>query len=192
MTMTRKLSWFTALLLGTATLAQAAPQPSVPEAPRASAQIPLPVVSQPLDANAPLRDSQLLFNQVAPPPGSMTLRGTEPTSQIEFGVRSDEVVTRAMLTLSYRPSPALIPTLSQLKVYLNDELVGLVTVTADQLGKENQTQLPIDPRFIGDFNRVRLELVGHYANVCENPANSTIWMDIGKESKLDLTLQNCR
>ncbi len=189
MTMTRKLSWFTALLLGTATLAQAAPQPSAPEAPRASAQIPLPVVSQPLDANAPLRDSQLLFNQVAPPPGSMTLRGTEPTSQIEFGVRSDEVVTRALLTLSYRPSPALIPTLSQLKVYLNDELVGLVTVTADQLGKENQTQLPIDPRFIGDFNRVRLELVGHYANVCENPANSTIWMDIGKESKLDLTLQ---
>jgi len=189
MTMTRKLSWFTALLLGTATLAQAAPQPSAPEAPRASAQIPLPVVNQPLDANAPLRDSQLLFNQVAPPPGSMTLRGTEPTSQIEFGVRSDEVVTRAMLTLSYRPSPALIPTLSQLKVYLNDELVGLVTVTADQLGKENQTQLPIDPRFIGDFNRVRLELVGHYANVCENPANSTIWMDIGKESKLDLTLQ---
>ncbi len=189
MTMTRKLSWFTALLLGTATLAQAAPQPSAPEAPRASAQIPLPIVSQPLDANAPLRDSQLLFNQVAPPPGSMTLRGTEPTSQIEFGVRSDEVVTRAMLTLSYRPSPALIPTLSQLKVYLNDELVGLVTVTADQLGKENQTQLPIDPRFIGDFNRVRLELVGHYANVCENPANSTIWMDIGKESKLDLTLQ---
>lgn len=133
--MTRKLSWFTALLLGTATLAQAAPQPSAPEAPRTSAQIPLPTVSQPLDANAPLRDSQLLFNQVAPPPGSMTLRGTEPTSQIEFGVRSDEVVTRALLTLSYRPSPALIPTLSQLKVYLNDELVGLVTVTADQLGK---------------------------------------------------------
>ncbi|ALV93972.1 MULTISPECIES: cellulose biosynthesis cyclic di-GMP-binding regulatory protein BcsB [Pantoea] len=187
--MTRKLSWFTALLLGTATLAQAAPQPSAPEAPRAAAQTPLPVVAQPLDVNAPLRDSQLLFNQVAPPPGSMTLRGTEPTSQIEFGVRSDEVVTRALLTLSYRPSPALIPTLSQLKVYLNDELVGLITVTADQLGKENQTQLPIDPRFIGDFNRVRLELVGHYANVCENPANSTIWMDIGKESKLDLTLQ---
>jgi cellulose synthase operon protein B len=188
--MTIKLSWFTALLLGTATLAQAAaPQPTAPEAPRPAAQTPLPVVSQPFDANAPLRDSQLLFNQVAPPPGSMTLRGTEPTSQIEFGVRSDEVVTRALLTLNYRPSPALIPMLSQLKVYLNDELVGLVTVTTDQLGKENQTQLAIDPRFIGDFNRVRLELVGHYANVCENPANSTIWMDIGKESKLDLTLQ---
>ena len=185
MTMTKKLSWFTALMLGCVAVVQAAPQTSG----ALNAPQPLPEVNALVDANAPLRDSQLVFNQVAPPPGSMTLRGTEPSSQIEFGVRSDEVVTRALLNLSYRPSPALIPTLSQLKVYLNDELVGLVTVTADQLGKENQTQIPIDPRFISDFNRVRLELVGHYANVCENPANSTIWLDIGKASKLDLTLQ---
>jgi hypothetical protein len=185
MTMTKKLSWFTALLLGCVSVVQAAPLTSG----AMTAPQPLPEVNARVDANAPLRDSQLVFNQVAPPPGSMTLRGTEPSSQIEFGVRSDEVVTRALLNLSYRPSPALIPTLSQLKVYLNDELVGLVTVTAEQLGKENQTQIPIDPRFISDFNRVRLELVGHYANVCENPANSTIWLDIGKASKLDLTLQ---
>ncbi|BAN96873.1 cellulose synthase BcsB [Plautia stali symbiont] len=99
MTMTRKLSWFTALLLGTASLAQAA----LPDAPPAATAAPLSDVNQPLDASAPLRDSQLLFTQVAPPPGSMTLRGTVPTSQIEFGVRSDEVVTRALLTLNYRP-----------------------------------------------------------------------------------------
>ena len=86
----------------------------------------------------------------------LTFCGTVPTSQIEFGVRSDEVVTRALLTLNYRPSPALLPTQSQLKVYLNDELVGLVTVTADQLGKETQTQLAIEPRYISDFNRIRL------------------------------------
>lgn len=189
MTMTRKLSWFTALLLSTAPLAQAAQQPATPAAPQEAVQTPLPVLSDQTLPGAPLRASQLLFNQIAPPPGSITLRGTVPTGQIEFGVRSDEVVTRALLTLNYRPSPALLPTLSQLKVYLNDELVGLITLTADQLGKENQTQLAIDPRFITDFNRVRLELVGHYANVCENPANSTIWLDIGKESQLDLTLQ---
>jgi hypothetical protein len=119
----------------------------------------------------------------------MTLRGTRTTGQIEFGVRSDEVVTRALLNLSFRPSPALLPTLSQLKVYLNDELVGLITLTPEQLGKEIQTQLSIDPRYIADFNRVRFELVGHYANVCENPANSAIWLDIGKQSGIDLTLQ---
>jgi cellulose synthase operon protein B len=185
MTMTRVNGWFTALLLGTATLSCAAAQESAPM----NAAEATPLQAAPQDPGAPLRDSQLSFTQLAPPPGSMTLRGTQPNGQIEFGVRSDEVVTRALLNLSYRPSPALLPTLSQLKVYLNNELVGLVTVTPEQLGKENQTQLAIDPRFISDFNRVRFELVGHYANVCENPANSAIWLDIGKESGIDLTLQ---
>jgi len=147
------------------------------------------VPSLPQASAAPLRSSQLSFVKLAPPPGSMTLSGTRTSGQIEFGVRSDEVVTRALLNLSFRPSPALLPTLSQLKVYLNDELVSLITLTPEQAGKQNQMQLAIDPRFITDFNRVRFELVGHYANVCENPANSTIWLDIGKESGLDLTLQ---
>jgi len=147
------------------------------------------VQSLPPQPAAPLRNSQLSFVKLAPPPGSMTLSGTRTSGQIEFGVRSDEVVTRALLNLTYRPSPALLPVLSQLKVYLNDELIGLITITPDQPGKEIQTQLAIDPHYIADFNRVRFELVGHYANICENPANSTIWLDIGKESGIDLTLQ---
>lgn len=185
MTIPRVNRWFAALLLGSATLSCAAAQEDAP----ANIAGATPVQSLPQDNGAPLRNSQLSFAQLAPPPGSMTLRGTRTTGQIEFGVRSDEVVTRALLNLSFRPSPALLPTLSQLKVYLNDELVGLITLTPEQLGKEIQTQLSIDPRYIADFNRVRFELVGHYANVCENPANSAIWLDIGKQSGIDLTLQ---
>jgi len=185
MTIPRVNRWFAALLLGSATLSCAAAQEDAP----ANINGVTPVQSLPQDNSAPLRNSQLSFAQLAPPPGSMTLRGTRTTGQIEFGVRSDEVVTRALLNLSFRPSPALLPTLSQLKVYLNDELVGLITLTPEQLGKEIQTQLSIDPRYIADFNRVRFELVGHYANVCENPANSAIWLDIGKQSGIDLTLQ---
>lgn len=185
MTIPRVNRWFAALLLGSATLSCAAAQEDAP----ANIAGVTPVQSLPQDNGAPLRNSQLSFAQLAPPPGSMTLRGTRTTGQIEFGVRSDEVVTRALLNLSFRPSPALLPTLSQLKVYLNDELVSLITLTPEQLGKEIQTQLSIDPRYIADFNRVRFELVGHYANVCENPANSTIWLDIGKLSGIDLTLQ---
>ncbi|NEG59438.1 cellulose biosynthesis cyclic di-GMP-binding regulatory protein BcsB [Pantoea agglomerans] len=185
MTIPRVNRWFAALLLGSATLSCAAAQEDAP----ANINGATPVQSLPQDNGAPLRNSQLSFAQLAPPPGSMTLRGTRTTGQIEFGVRSDEVVTRALLNLSFRPSPALLPTLSQLKVYLNDELVGLITLTPEQLGKEIQTQMSIDPRYIADFNRVRFELVGHYANVCENPANSAIWLDIGKQSGIDLTLQ---
>lgn len=49
--------------------------------------------------------------------------------------------------------------------------------------------MPINPLFITDFNRVRLEFVGHYRDVCENPASSTLWLDVGRSSVLDLTYQ---
>ena len=185
MTTTGINRWVAALLLGSATLSCAVAQESAPVLAAGETA----VQSLPQEPGAPLRSSQLSFVKLAPPPGSMMLSGTRTSGQIEFGVRSDEVVTRALLNLSYRPSPALLPTLSQLKVYLNDELVSLITLTPEQIGKQNQMQLAIDPRFITDFNRVRFELIGHYANICENPANSTIWLDIGKESGLDLTLQ---
>lgn len=197
--MMRKISWFTALLMGTMPLSYAAPQAIIPlqsQGEVAPAAVPLNAPTptadfapMPLDPAAPLRDVALPFSKVAPPPGSFNLRGIRPQGQIEFGVRSDEVVTKAQLNLHFRPSPALLPTLSHLKIYLNEELVGLITVTAEQLGKDNQAQINIDPRFIGDFNQIRMELVGHYTNVCENPAYSSIWLDIGKESTLDLTMQ---
>lgn len=144
-----------------------------------------PIVAQ----NGPSRDVKLTFAQIAPPPGSMVLRGVNPNGSIEFGMRSDEVVSRAVLNLEYTPSPSLLPIQSQLKVYLNDELMGVLPVTQEQLGKKTLAQMPINPLFITDFNRVRLEFVGHYQQVCENPASSTLWLDVGRSSMLDLTYQ---
>ena len=145
----------------------------------------LPVVAE----NIPTRDVKLTFAQIAPAPGSMVLRGAAPDGGVEFGVRSDEVVAKALLNLDYTPSPSLLPIQSQLKVYLNDELMGVLPVTKEQLGKKVSAQLPIDPLYITDFNRVRLEFVGHYRDVCENPASSTLWLDVGRDSRLDLTYQ---
>lgn len=144
-----------------------------------------PIVAQ----GGPSRDVKLTFAQIAPPPGSMVLRGVNPNGSIEFGMRSDEVVTKAMLNLEYTPSPSLLPVQSQLKVYLNDELMGVLPVTQEQLGKKTLAQIPINPLFITDFNRVRLEFIGHYQQVCENLANSTLWLDVGRSSVLDLTYQ---
>ncbi|MGG8267863.1 cellulose biosynthesis cyclic di-GMP-binding regulatory protein BcsB [Klebsiella aerogenes] len=140
--------------------------------------------------NIPSRDVKLTFAQIAPPPGSMVLRGSHPEGAVEFGMRSDEVVAKALLNLDYTPSPSLLPVQSQLKVYLNDELMGVLPVTKEQLGKKVSAQIPVDPLYITDFNRVRLEFVGHYRDVCENPASSTLWLDIGRESSLDLTYQS--
>lgn len=140
--------------------------------------------------NAPTRDVKLTFAKIAPPPGSMVLRGARPDGWVEFGMRSDEVVAKAMLNLDYTPSPSLLPVQSQLKVYLNDELMGVLPVTKEQLGKKVSAQIPVDPLYITDFNRVRLEFVGHYRDVCENPASSTLWLDVGRDSYLDLTYQS--
>jgi len=145
-----------------------------------------PVVS----TDSPSRDVKLTFAQIAPSPGSMVLRGINPDGGVEFGIRSDEVVSKAVLNLEYTPSPSLLPVQSQLKVYLNDELMGVLPVTKEQLGKKTLAQVPINPLFITDFNRVRLEFVGHYRDVCENPASSTLWLDIGRSSSLDMTYQS--
>ncbi|WP_213991052.1 cellulose biosynthesis cyclic di-GMP-binding regulatory protein BcsB [Sodalis sp. dw_96] len=156
-------------------------------------QTPSAVASPPTQpaapAQAPVRDVRLRFADVAPPPGTFVLRGVSPEGQIEFGVRSDEVVTQAQLALEFTPSPSLIPIESHLKVYLNDQLVGITAITKDQLGKSNHVLIDIDPLYIGDFNRLRLEFIGHYQDICENPANSTLWLDIGKFSSLNLRYQ---
>ncbi|HAZ8060157.1 TPA: cellulose biosynthesis cyclic di-GMP-binding regulatory protein BcsB [Escherichia coli] len=205
--MKRKIFWICAVALGMSafpsfmTQATPATQPLINAEPAVAAQAEqnpqvgqvmpgvqgadAPVVAQ----NGPSRDVKLTFAQIAPPPGSMVLRGINPNGSIEFGMRSDEVVTKAMLNLEYTPSPSLLPVQSQLKVYLNDELMGVLPVTKEQLGKKTLAQMPINPLFITDFNRVRLEFVGHYQDVCENPASTTLWLDVGRSSGLDLTYQ---
>lgn len=142
--------------------------------------------------DSPGRDVKLTFAQIAPPPGSMVLRGSNPNGNIEFGMRSDEVVSKALLNLTYTPSPSLLPVTSQLKVYLNDELMGVLPVTKEQLGQKVTAQVAVDPLYITDFNRVRLEFIGHYRDVCENPANTTVWLDVARNSTLDLTYQSLK
>lgn len=182
------------LTLMTAAWGVAAPALHAETAPLDSPQataIPLvaPAVVPMIIPGAPVREVNLPFQAMVPEPGAMTLRGFKPSGVIEFGVRSDEVVTQSTLNLQYTPSPSLIPVQSHLKVFLNDQLMGVQTIEKDQLGKPNQLKMAIDPRYISDFNRIRLEFVGHYQNVCENPANSTLWLEVGKGSSLSLTVQ---
>lgn len=145
----------------------------------------MPVVVE----QSPSRDVKLSFAQIAPAPGSISLRGANPTSSVQFGTRSDEVVSKGVLNLVYTPSPALLPVQSQLKVYLNDELMGVLPVTKEQLGKKVMAQVPVDPLYITDLNNVRLEFVGHYRDVCENTGSTTLWLDVARNTSLDLTLQ---
>lgn len=54
---------------------------------------------------APVREVNLPFQAIVPEPGAMTLRGFKPSGVIEFGVRSDDVVTSRTFACINSPCP---------------------------------------------------------------------------------------
>ncbi|WP_118178399.1 cellulose biosynthesis cyclic di-GMP-binding regulatory protein BcsB [Paraburkholderia phosphatilytica] len=117
----------------------------------------------------------------------LQLRGTEGQNGIAFSVRSDEVVTGAVLHLIYSYSPALLPAISQLKLLVNGEVAATLPVPHEQAGMLVARDVPIDPRFITEFNHLNLQLIGHYTTRCEDPANSTLWATVSNASSIELT-----
>lgn len=124
--------------------------------------------------------------------GDVLLLGIRNSVQLELPLRRDRVVTAATLMLEYHPSPALLADLSHLRVYLNDRLMGVLPAVDAQsaaLGEPQRRQLTLDARLFADFNRLRVEFVGHYRERCEDPASTALWLSLGQGSTLQLTEQ---
>lgn len=117
------------------------------------------------------------------------LLGVQNEMVIDFGLRKDRIVGQASLDLNFTPSPALIPGWSHLRVYLNDVLMGTVSIEQQDLGQATRRKLELNSFLLSDFNRVRIEFVGHYTDVCEDPANNTLWVNIGRDSRISLDTQ---
>ncbi|MCF5860366.1 cellulose biosynthesis cyclic di-GMP-binding regulatory protein BcsB [Aeromonas veronii] len=142
-----------------------------------------------LAVDAPVRTRSMTLEQMAAQPGTFSLRGNLPDGLADFTVRRDEVVTQATLDLDFTPSPSLLPLVSQLKVYLNDELMGVQPFVDKQMGQRSYASMVLDPRYAKDFNRLKLNFIGHYQKVCENPASDTLWLNINRDTRLNLQLQ---
>lgn len=118
----------------------------------------------------------------------LQLRGVDGISGVGFSVRNDEVVTGARLKLNYSYSPALLPELSHIKVIVNEQVAATIPVTTRQAGESLQREITIPPRLITEFNRLNLQLIGHYTMECEDPFHSSLWANIGNDSVLELTV----
>ena len=116
----------------------------------------------------------------------ITLRGVQGVAGIPFSVRNDQVVDRAALHLKYSYSPALLPDLSHLKVTVNDVTVATLPVPTEEAGKVIEREIDIDPRMIIDYNRINLQLIGHYTRECEDPDHTSLWANIDSGSALEL------
>ncbi|WP_344965604.1 cellulose biosynthesis cyclic di-GMP-binding regulatory protein BcsB [Oceanisphaera sediminis] len=119
----------------------------------------------------------------------MLLRGVKNTQQITFGLRRDRLASEAVLKLAYTPSPALLPELSHLRVYLNEVLMDTLVIKGGEPGRLVEKSVRLDPRLITDFNQLRIEFVGHYKDICEDPAHSSLWLNLAKNSRVELTEQ---
>lgn len=154
--------------------------------------IPVPLVQSPVQpppVQQPLQHVQLPLVQMVKSSGIFILNGTHPEGHLEFDVRRDQVVSQAELIMAFTPSPSLTPMESNVKVYLNDQMVGMITLTKEQLGRLNTVNMPIDPHYITDFNRIRLIFSGYEQGTCHNPGDNHLWVDISQSSSLKLQLQ---
>ena len=158
------------------------------QAAKAQAAVVAPAAVSAVTSTVPSWDVSRNFQQLGRVADSLLL-GTHNTDQFEFTMRRDRIASDAKLQLEYTPSPALLPTLSHLRVYLNDVLMSVIPIDKEQLGKKTVRQVDLDPRLISDFNRVRLEFVGHYTDICEEPSNSALWVNISRTSLISLKEQ---
>lgn len=120
---------------------------------------------------------------------SLKLRTVFGQASIPLNLRADQLVTGATLALHYAHSPSLRFDLSHLSVYINDQLLRTMPLSAET-ASGTTVRIPIDPRLLLPHNQIRFELIAHYAkpNECEDPAHTTLWADIDNDSKIELSL----
>ena len=116
------------------------------------------------------------------------LRGVDGSDSVNFNLRSNEIAVQAVLDLFYSYSPALLSDLSHINVLVNDEVVATLPVPREDAGKSLRRQIELPPHIITEFNRLRLQLIGHYTLECEDPLHSSLWASISNQSRLLLNV----
>ena len=119
---------------------------------------------------------------------SIRLRGIQGEISLPVSVRDDEVITQAQMTLRYAHSPSLVFELSHINVFVNTELVTTIPLSEETASGGEHT-FNIDPRLFVRYNTILLQFIGHYTYDCEDPAHTSLWANISKNSSLTLTTQ---
>jgi cellulose synthase operon protein B len=97
-------------------------------------------------------------------------------------------VTAAKLKLDLAWSPALIFSLSHIRVPLSGVNVATLPLDKEDAGKQVTRTLDLDPLLFTDFNQIPLQMVAHYTtDSCEDPYHSSLWTDVIPTTTLTLT-----
>lgn len=133
------------------------------------------------------------------------LHSTDSRRKIYFTLPQSHVVRTAVIHFDYAFSPALLPQLSQLKLVLNGTLIATIQPAAGQIvgpqpqqnagptqnnplqnGPDQETDLNIPPALLARNNTLTIEFIGHYSTGQEDPANTSLWARVHRNTGLDI------
>ncbi|WP_233161570.1 MULTISPECIES: cellulose biosynthesis cyclic di-GMP-binding regulatory protein BcsB [unclassified Achromobacter] len=180
-----------ALLSLAASRAMAAPTDTAPAGPAATPQTAPQAAPQAAAPTAPLPPGAYTYSiplsrlsgQTALP-----LRGVDGTNGLGFAQRIDQTIIGANVHLDYTYSPSLLPDLSHLKIILNGEVAQSITLPKEAAAEPVERTVALPVPAMSEFNRLDIQLVGHYTLGCEDPLHSSLWADVAGRSTLDLTV----
>ncbi len=174
----------------------ATPPPAVPAS---STPAPAPVTPPVVQAVAPLppagppplppgaRDQKMTLRQLGAG-GPLQMRGTSDLQGVLFGLAADEVVTAGKLTVLGGSSPALISSLSQIAITLNEQTIGTLSLdpTRERFGP---VDFDLDPLFFSELNRLNFRFAGRYAVECNDPLSGLLWATVSDLSTVTLRIE---
>ena len=118
------------------------------------------------------------------------MHGIDSRHEIYFTLPQTHVVRTAKIHIYYAFSPSLLPQLSHIKLMMNGTLFATVQPTPGQLGGSDshdaEAEFTIPPELLVHSNTLTIQFIGHYTMVCEDPANTTLWARVHRNTYLDI------
>lgn len=142
--------------------------------------------------NAPIPPGQYLDHFTLADAGApqIELHGIDTMHNIYFTLPQTHVPTAAKIHLYYAFSPSLLPQLSHLKLIINGTLFATVQPTPGKMGgsdsSDAEAEFSIPPELLVHNNTLTIEFIGHYTLVCEDPANTTLWARVHRNSLIEI------
>src|SRR5690606_24545082 len=72
---------------------------------------------------------------------------------------------------------------------INEEIVASLPVVQEKGGVMQRQRISIPPHLVTEFNRLNVQLIGHYTMECEDPGHSSLWATVSNTSELRLVTQ---
>ncbi|WP_172116115.1 UDP-forming cellulose synthase catalytic subunit [Halomonas hibernica] len=126
------------------------------------------------------------FNEIVTQP--LRLQGNGAQAGLDFSLRSDEVATKATLTLNLKYSDALLEGLSRLNLSLNG--IELRVIELDRFTAQDLTvDIAIPPELLVTYNTLLLSVTGQTLEQCNTLLSEGIWLEVLPGSSMEIEVQ---